>query len=87
MQDVKKPTIYGVSKWDYTKQTHKVSTKETKLATKMDTMSSTNVDEGTKCCAIELQRKDESEKWNRRPRPSKAPTNEASQSRRPCVNE
>ena len=62
VQDVDKPTISGVSKWDYTKQTHKVSTQATKLATKMDTMSSTNVDEGTKCCAIELQRDDDIER-------------------------
>ena len=62
MQDVEKPTVSGVSKWDYTKQKHKVSTKATKLATKMDTMSSTTVDEVTKCWAIELQRKDEIER-------------------------
>ncbi len=62
VQDVEKPTISGVSKWDYTKQTHKVSMKTTKLATKVETMSLTNVDEGTKCCVIEMQREDEIER-------------------------
>ncbi len=85
MQDVEKPTVSGDSKWDYTKQTHKVSTKATKLATKKDTMSLTNVNKRTKCCAIEPQLKDESKKWNWRSRPSEAPTNEASRLRGPHV--
>ena len=62
MQDVEKPTISEVYKWDYTKRTQQVSMKATKLATKMDTMFSMNVNERTKCCAIELQRKDKIEK-------------------------
>ncbi len=44
LQNAEKPTVSGVSKWDYTKQTQKDTTKVTKLATKMVAMSLTNVD-------------------------------------------
>ncbi len=44
LQNDEKPTVSGVSTWDYTKQVHKDTTKVTKLAMKMVAMSLTNVD-------------------------------------------